>query len=218
MLGVDPDAGIDEIRSRYRALARELHPDHRSQTPRPGSAEDDAEMAAVNLAWHVLGDPERRAAYDRLRDPASAGPSPSSSGGRFGPANPPPVHEHATAPGCAVAAAGSLPWVAVLMVLAAIFVFTAYAGSGGDPTDDPGEPAGNTAEPVTAVRDLRGMCIQQVRGTIVPVDCFTVPNEGVIVAQASIGAACPDGTVEWVVRQQNVLACTESGSEVRATP
>jgi curved DNA-binding protein CbpA len=61
-LGVTPAASSSEIRAAYRRLARDTHPDVNG----PGV---DATMAAVNEAWRVLGDPERRAEYDALLAP-----------------------------------------------------------------------------------------------------------------------------------------------------
>ena len=56
-LGVAPTAAAADIKAAYRELARLNHPDLAN-----GSGGDD--MAAVNEAWRVLGDPERRRAYD----------------------------------------------------------------------------------------------------------------------------------------------------------
>jgi curved DNA-binding protein len=60
VLGLDKAAGADEIKKSYRKLARKYHPDV--------SKEADAElrMKDVNEAYAVLGDPEKRAAYDQL--------------------------------------------------------------------------------------------------------------------------------------------------------
>lgn len=63
MLGVPPTATDAEIRRAYLRLAREHHPD--LQTAR-GRASDDR-MRTVNQAWSVLGDAERRRAYDADR-------------------------------------------------------------------------------------------------------------------------------------------------------
>lgn len=59
-LGVARDANADEIKKAYRRLARKYHPDVSKE---PDAA---ARMAEVNEAHAVLGDPERRAAYDQL--------------------------------------------------------------------------------------------------------------------------------------------------------
>lgn len=56
-LGVPPTAEVADIKAAYRELARRHHPDLAS-----GSASHD--MASLNEAWRVLGDPERRRAYD----------------------------------------------------------------------------------------------------------------------------------------------------------
>lgn len=202
VLGVDPGTGLDEIRAAYRARARELHPDRRG-----GDAGAAREMAAVNEAWAVLRYRSSRAAYDASlagTSPSAPGPSPVRPGHR-------PAFD-GPAPGCL---AGLGPWLAVLVVLAVIFVFTAYAATGGDEDEGTSGSSGGSTAATVRVRDLRGSCVRLIGGNAQVVDCFTVPNEGVIVAQASVGAACPDGTVEWLIRHQDVLACTEPGSEAR---
>jgi curved DNA-binding protein CbpA len=55
VLGVLPGADRHTIQTAYRALARRYHPDFGG---------DEHLMARVNEAWRVLGDLERRAAYD----------------------------------------------------------------------------------------------------------------------------------------------------------
>lgn len=59
VLGVSPDASAAEIRASYRARARVHHPD------RGGVDGEPASMAEINEAYRVLGDPGRRAVYDR---------------------------------------------------------------------------------------------------------------------------------------------------------
>jgi len=56
ILGVERTASADDLRTAYRQRARETHPDAGGQ---PG------EFQAVQAAWEVLGDPERRRRYDR---------------------------------------------------------------------------------------------------------------------------------------------------------
>ncbi len=67
-LGVDKTAGPDEIKKAYRKLARKYHPDVSKES------DADARMKEVNEAYAVLGDAEKRAAYDELgRLPRGAG-------------------------------------------------------------------------------------------------------------------------------------------------
>lgn len=59
-LGLERDAGQDEIKRAYRKLARRYHPDVSSE------ADAETRFKEVNEAYEVLKDPEKRAAYDRL--------------------------------------------------------------------------------------------------------------------------------------------------------
>jgi curved DNA-binding protein CbpA len=65
-LQVDPEAEDEVIAAAYRRLARKYHPDVAAD---PDVA---ARMAAINAAWEVIGDPVRRAAFDRQRAVQSA--------------------------------------------------------------------------------------------------------------------------------------------------
>lgn len=58
ILGVGRDASMDEIKRRYRELAKAEHPD-RSGTSSEGR------MAEINRAYEVLSDADMRARYDR---------------------------------------------------------------------------------------------------------------------------------------------------------
>ena len=67
VLGLERSASTREIERRYRLLAKQHHPDLN-----PGV--NPLRMEEINEAWEVLGDPYRRAAYDRqLGVHASAG-------------------------------------------------------------------------------------------------------------------------------------------------
>ena len=65
VLQVDPEAEDEVIQAAYRRLAQKYHPD------RQPDAEGAARMVAINAAWEMVGDPARRAAYDRERAAAS---------------------------------------------------------------------------------------------------------------------------------------------------
>ncbi len=80
VLGVAPDAPAHVIREAYRELARRHHPDRVAAADGPASASPEAGMAQINEAYRVLGDPGRRAVYDRSLAGGAAGPSDRSDG------------------------------------------------------------------------------------------------------------------------------------------
>jgi len=61
VMGVAEDATQDEIKRAYRKLARKYHPDVSKE------ADAEAHFKEVGEAYEVLKDPEKRAAYDNLR-------------------------------------------------------------------------------------------------------------------------------------------------------
>ncbi|WP_157219041.1 J domain-containing protein [Flavisphingomonas formosensis] len=65
ILGVSPSSDEDVIRAAYKALMRKFHPD------RNMSADATQRAAEINSAWAVIGDPAKRAAYDRRRADAA---------------------------------------------------------------------------------------------------------------------------------------------------
>lgn len=75
VLDVPHDASADDIRKAYRKMVRKYHPDV--------SKEPDAEarMREVNEANDVLGDPEKRAAYDALAERVKNGGTADAQGG-----------------------------------------------------------------------------------------------------------------------------------------
>jgi len=94
LLGVARDASRAEIALAWRRRARDEHPDARH-----GDTGAPARFRALAEAWQVLGDPGRRAAYDRSLDPGQpsgrvrvtvrhppASPAPGAAGGTAAPA------------------------------------------------------------------------------------------------------------------------------------
>ena len=71
VLGVPPTATTDQIKKKYRELARKFHPDVVKD-----KALGQKIFTQINQAYRILADPERRAQYDAsLRADRDAGPA-----------------------------------------------------------------------------------------------------------------------------------------------
>lgn len=81
ILGVDKNAGQEEIRKAYRKLAAKYHPDKN-----PDDKEAESKFKDINEAHEVLSDPEKRKQYDALgenwRSYAGAGAG-NGGGGQY---------------------------------------------------------------------------------------------------------------------------------------
>jgi molecular chaperone DnaJ len=62
ILGLDKKATPDEIKKKYRSLARDLHPDKNQ-----GDAAREEKFKAVSEAYDILSDSKKRAEYDEAR-------------------------------------------------------------------------------------------------------------------------------------------------------
>ena len=62
VLGLDKKATPDEIKKKYRSLARDLHPDKNQ-----GNAALEEKFKAVSEAYDILSDSKKRAEYDEAR-------------------------------------------------------------------------------------------------------------------------------------------------------
>ena len=166
VLGVPATATTDEVRRAYHERARRVHPDR---------AGDARAMADVNEAWRVLRDPSSRAAYDRtLAAPVRVHDADDPADWRY---------NRPTAPSdsLGVSLARSLPWIAILFVLAVIFVFTAFARTGND-----------------APGSLIGECVAIEAGRPVPVSCVE-PNVGQVSLEVDRQTRCPSTTTPLAV-------------------
>ena len=176
-LGVPAGASDEQIRAAYRGLARHLHPDMAADPA--GRRRAETAMAKVNEAWMVLGDRDRRAAYDLVRRPmepvASPSPVDETVHGRQGDsfqAVPVPA-----AVGCLLQFG---PAAVVVALLVGIVVATAFMGRGRE----------------VAPRLGPGSCVE-LSSTIRVVPC-TVETP-VIVARGVAGTPCPVGSVTLVL-------------------
>ena len=182
VLGVRSNETPAQIRRAYVDKARELHPDSRDD----GVLDDGRAMQDVNEAWRVLREPASRAAYDRsLRvtpETANARLAHPSAPSAMDPSLDRPYPRRLAEPGdFTVAVVRAAPWVAVVVVLIAIFVFTAFAN------DD--EKGGS---------DLFGQCVAIEDGDVDGVPC-TEPNDGRVVGIVEQSNLCSRGSLAKVV-------------------
>ena len=73
VLGVNRDAGDDEIKKAYRKLAMKFHPDRN-----PDNKDAEEKFKEAKEAYEMLSDPQKKAAYDRY---GHAGVDPSMGAG-----------------------------------------------------------------------------------------------------------------------------------------
>jgi molecular chaperone DnaJ len=78
VLGVGRDAAPDELKKVYRQLAMKYHPDRNH-----GNKESEEKFKEINEAYACLGDPEKRAHYDRYGTTEGIGGAGFGSGAPF---------------------------------------------------------------------------------------------------------------------------------------
>ena len=76
-LGVDKKAAPDEIKKKYRALARELHPDKTK-----GDSVKEEKFKGISEAYEILSDSKKRAEYDEARSLFERGGFRAPTGGQ----------------------------------------------------------------------------------------------------------------------------------------
>lgn len=206
VLGVASDAAPEEIRQAYRQRARDVHPDRQAEVfgldhrGHEGVRDGDGTLRAMqvlNEAWRVLGDRNRRAAYDRLLAEAEATPVAERwSAVDF---DDRPFHPRGPHP-TGASLVRSLPWVAVLVVLGGIFVFTAFAGgsdgAGGSPS----------------ASDLVGSCVQLERGGVVNQVPCDGPSDGRVDLVTVRASLCPEGADVVRLASQESWLCLRDPS------
>ena len=78
ILGVDKKANADEIKKKYRSLARDLHPDKNQ-----GDTALEDKFKAVSEAYDILSDSKKRAEYDEARAMFERGGFRAPTGGQY---------------------------------------------------------------------------------------------------------------------------------------
>ena len=151
VLGVSSQARTDELRRAYLDRAREAHPDRHIDASSAQRSDAERRMQEVNEAWRVLGNPRRRRRYDLERTPETMFVSRSD-----GTMPPEYLREELELDeiDATTRLIRGLPWVILVFVLLAIFVFTAYAGTGGDTGTDP------ASNPATCVAVSAGPAVR----------------------------------------------------------
>ena len=188
VLGVAPNADAGELRRAYVSRARDTHPDRYIDAPSAERASAESRMRELNEAWHVLGNPRRRRRYDLELMPAERFVSRND-----GTVAEPIVFEDID--GTARLIRG-LPWILVVVVLLAIFVFTAYAATGGGKTTP--IPSNNLGRCVHSTGD----------GNVEPAACG---SEGARLVIATVDATqpCPVGSERLAPLSGVTVYCLE---------
>lgn len=215
VLGVSRQAAHGEIRRAYLDAARRWHPDRYNAKPPAESEQAELAMRQVNEAWAILGNKDRRAAYDRQTVPPA--PAPGSRPGmettdgitRIDPRLLDPeflaarrdaqFEQVSTRTSIVLRAA---PVLVVIGLLAAILIFTAYARE----TVAPG-PATTVPGPALGAGIAANDCVVVTSGpALLEVPCTATADGRVIGARLSDGV-CPLGTLRDVELSNGAIVC-----------
>ncbi|MDR1917634.1 MAG: molecular chaperone DnaJ [Christensenellaceae bacterium] len=79
VLGVSKNATADEIKSAYRRMVKQYHPD-----ANPNNKQVEEKMKEINVAYDVLSDPNKKANYDKFGSEDGAFGGGSGGAGGFG--------------------------------------------------------------------------------------------------------------------------------------
>ncbi len=222
VLGVAAKADQSEIRRAYHVAARRWHPDRLGELAPTEASRAEDEIRRVNLAWEVLGREDRRSAYDlELRrgavpsQPRPAGVRSDDGVIRIDPRLLDPeflaARRHAQFDQISNRSSMVLraaPLVAVLGLLAAIFIFSAYARGGGEqsttstvagPNLGAGVAANDCVSVLTGPALLERPCDGAADGRVIGARLEDAPD-----------AVCPLGTTREIALQNGVVVCLAS--------
>ena len=216
VLGVAATADHTEIRRAYHQAARRWHPDQFAGRTAADAERAETQMRRVNEAWSVLRAPAQRRAYDRELDGFTSARRSSSNGYtnddgviRIDPRLLDPevlqARRHAQSDEISNRSSAILrvaPMLALLGLLAAIFVFTAYARSGrgsATTTTFPGPSLGAGIE--------AGTCVSVIGGPSLLGRPCDANADGVVIGARQPDGNCPLGTVREVELTNGAIAC-----------
>ena len=217
VLEVAPTAEHADVRRAYHRAARRWHPDRFVGEPTAEAIRAEGQMRLVNQAWEVLGDANRRRAYDReLRGGQGHGATsrPTVTADDEGVIRVDPrlldpsflaARREAQLDEISNRSSAVLrmaPVVAVVGLLIGIFIFTAYARSatgGSATTTVPGPSLGTGIQANDCVSVLTGPALLER-------PCGPTADGRVIGARLPDGE-CPVGTVNEVELSNGAIAC-----------
>jgi len=192
VLGVHSTADAATIRTAYRSLARDHHPDRAAHSSAAGSTN----MPTINEAYRILNDSGRRAMYDRSLSGVQAGTPRSMSAPGFEPE----TAERWNIGGDVYARPARIPWRSLLVfsfiAIVAIVVLAQF-----------GQPAG-PRPPDGILRN--GDCVQILEnGDAREIACTGIEDLVVRAFNPTFDASCPGRSVRHRDRLGMGVACVE---------
>jgi hypothetical protein len=200
-LGVTPTASAAELRRAYLERARTLHPDRNIDAGPAARATAERKMQELTAAWQVLGDERRRRRYDRdngigIGEPVSSRER-NEQLRQFVFRDDGTIEEDVAPLDGAARLIRGIPWIALFAVLVIIFIFSAYALTGGPKGGDLG--GGNkTGQCVTVGRD----------GSVADASC---DDDGArdIIGLVGPSSPCPAGTERFQPTSGSAVYCLQ---------
>ncbi|MEM7338561.1 MAG: DnaJ domain-containing protein [Actinomycetota bacterium] len=217
VLAVAPDDAHDDIRRAYHRAARRWHPDRFVDSPPSEARQAENRMRQVNEAWSVLGDSAKRKAYDldlRVggdgRGPQTTSLADDDGVIRIDPRLLDPdflaQRRHAHSDEISNRSALVLraaPFVLIVGMLAAIFVFTAYARDGGGDI----APTTTVAGPSLGSGIEANDCVSVLTGPSLLERPCGQGADGMVIGARLADGVCPIGTIREVFLTNGAIAC-----------
>lgn len=188
ILGVGSQASADQIRTAYRALARQVHPDVNK------SSQSSISMTELNHAWSVLSDPVQRREYDNsFKSPRNL--SKSNQNLNFD-----DFDDQVVPP--ALLTPARFPWRSMLVagILGSIFVLVAQGFSN--------PPAPGVPDQLLEV----GSCVVVGSDRLAVEVACGGPHDYRVVAFIPLDRRCPADTETFRDRQGMGIACVQAVS------